>query len=280
MLYDPRKTFLKIEVCEIIFLEVYTHPHITVVAHWRYSINKSLHSPYQCQGDHDLTALTDLPPGLSAFLRSPPCSAMEIRQSDGYFLRSKRRRYSFPSPYSNRKRSSPGREETNSHPSSLRPYGQKHSAGFQSLPDWHLHPSVFQPICQWGIPQIDLFATSSSTQLTRFFAWGQASEAEAFDALMRIWDFELAYAFPPPLLPRVLSKMELSMGEFILITPFWRTQKWFPILEVRRPPLLLEIVVNLTTKVSRGFQEDPCFLFLRRVIPTHCRKLAQIIISI
>ena len=31
MLYDPRKTFLKIEVCENISLEVYTHPHLTVV---------------------------------------------------------------------------------------------------------------------------------------------------------------------------------------------------------------------------------------------------------
>ena len=31
MLYGPRKTFLKIEVCENIFLEVYTRPHLTVV---------------------------------------------------------------------------------------------------------------------------------------------------------------------------------------------------------------------------------------------------------
>ena len=31
MLYGPRKTFLKIEVCEKISLEVYTRPHLTVI---------------------------------------------------------------------------------------------------------------------------------------------------------------------------------------------------------------------------------------------------------
>ena len=126
---------------------------------------------------------------------------------------------------------------------------------FQSLPDWHLLPSVFNLICQrWGLPEIDLFATESSTQLTRFFAWGQARTAEAFDALLQPWRFRLAYAFPPPpLLPRVLGKIAESTGEFLLITPLWRAQKWFPLLlamdiwEVRRLPLLPDLVVDLMT---------------------------------
>ena len=125
---------------------------------------------------------------------------------------------------------------------------------FQSIPDWHLLPSVFNKICRrWGLPEVDLFATEHSTQLTRFFAWGQAPTAEAFDALLQPWDFRLAYAFPPPpILPRVLGKMATSKGEFVLITPFWRVQKWFPlilsmnILEVRRLPLLPDLVIDLT----------------------------------
>ena len=126
---------------------------------------------------------------------------------------------------------------------------------FQSLPDWHLLPSVFHLIClRWGMPQIDLFATEDSTQLIRFYAWGQTLKAEAFDALLQLWDFDLAYLFPPPaLLPRVLNKIALSSGNFILITPFWPSQKWFPplldlqIQDVRRLPLLPDVVVDLTT---------------------------------
>lgn len=126
---------------------------------------------------------------------------------------------------------------------------------FQDLPDWHLHPDLFQRLVRlWGLPEIDLFATQQSTQLDRFFAWGQAQGAEAFDALAQHWEFSLAYAFPPPpILPRTISKIARSPGEFILITPFWRAQKWFPLLlalnivEIRRFPQSQRLVVDLST---------------------------------
>ena len=103
---------------------------------------------------------------------------------------------------------------------------------FQSLPDWHLPMETFRRICRrLGHPDIDLFASAASTQLPRFFAWGEAKEAEAFDALAQRWDFSLAYAFPPPpLLPRVLRKLAASPGVFLLVTPHWPSQKWFPAL--------------------------------------------------
>ena len=79
--------------------------------------------------------------------------------------------------------------------------------------------------------------------MKRFFAWGRDSEAEAFDALAQLWDFDLAYAFPPPqIISRVLQKIEASSGTFILITPFWPAQKWFAsiqllkVVEVRKIP--------------------------------------------
>ena len=126
---------------------------------------------------------------------------------------------------------------------------------FQDLPDWHLHPDLFQRLVHlWGLPEIDHFATQQSAQLDRFFAWGQAQGAEAFDALAQHWDFSLAYAFPPPpILPRTISKIARSPGEFILVTPFWRAQKWFPLLlnlnivEVRRFPQSQRLVVDLST---------------------------------
>ena len=126
---------------------------------------------------------------------------------------------------------------------------------FLDLPDWHLRSDLFlRLVALWGRPAIDLFATESSKQVDRFFAWGDARGAEAFDALAQLWDFPLAYAFPPPpLLPRTIAKIANSPGEFVLVTPFWKAQKWFPLLlslniqELRRFPLLPDLVLDLTT---------------------------------
>ena len=126
---------------------------------------------------------------------------------------------------------------------------------FKTLPDLHLRPAIFQKLCQiWGSPQIDLFATEMSAQLPRFYAWGEAPNAEAFDALSQVWTFKMAYAFPPlPLIPRVLAKIRQSQGIFILLTPFWPTRSWFPslmqmnILDARRLPLSQNLVIDLQT---------------------------------
>jgi hypothetical protein len=46
------------------------------------------------------------------------------------------------------------------------------------------------------------------------------------------WDFALAYLFPPiPLLKRVMRKLELSRGTFLLVTPYWEAQTWFACLQ-------------------------------------------------
>ena len=91
---------------------------------------------------------------------------------------------------------------------------------------------------QWTLPDINLFA------------WGDAPEAEALDALAQPWKFRLAYAFPPPLL-RVIRKIAVFSGVFLLVTPFWPAQKWFPavlglqVMHVHRLLATLE-VINLT----------------------------------
>ena len=126
---------------------------------------------------------------------------------------------------------------------------------FQQLPDWHLHPSAFQMLTdRWGHPVIDLFATSASTHLPTYFAWGLDDLALASDALAQNWDFCLAYAFPPPpLLPRAIEKIRRSSGTFLLVTPHWPAQKWVPMLldltviDVCRLPLWKELVVDLQT---------------------------------
>ena len=132
-----------------------------------------------------------------------------------------------------------------------------------------------QIVRRWGLPEIDLFASAESTHLPRFFAWGEAPEAEALDAFQQPWVFVTAYAFPPPpILLRVIRKMAVSTGVFLLVTPFWPAQKWFPAVlglrvdDVRRlpesPPVLdlatgsppLPRLPLLVWKISGGFKES------------------------
>jgi hypothetical protein len=126
---------------------------------------------------------------------------------------------------------------------------------FQLGPDWHLDPQVFHLISSlWGPPQIDLFASRQSAQTTRFMSWRAADHPEAIDALSMRWDFMLAFLFPPiPLLKRVVRKLELSKGTYLLVTPYWEAQTWFAslqvlqVVDVRRLPFHDDLVIDLST---------------------------------
>jgi len=128
---------------------------------------------------------------------------------------------------------------------------------FQSVPDWHLDPGIVsQMVSLWGTPQIDLFASRRSAQFRRFMSWRAADKPEAVDALSMVWDFRLAFLFPPiALLSRVVRKLEVSRGVFLLVTPHWEAQTWFaslqalPVQEVRRLPFHESLVVDLVTGV-------------------------------
>ena len=97
------------------------------------------------------------------------------------------------------------------------------------LQDWHLHPDVFHRIIsRFGLPQIDLFASTESHQLCRFFSWSSNDGVEVFNALSQRWDFHLAFVFLPiSLIRRVLDKIHHATGTYILVMPFWESQIWF-----------------------------------------------------
>jgi hypothetical protein len=149
------------------------------------------------------------------------------------------------------------------------------------VPDWHLAPTVFHQISSLlGPPQIDLFASCQSAQTLRFMSWRATDTPEAIDALSMRWDFTLAFLFPSiPLLKRVIWKLELSRGTFLLVTPYWEAQTWFASLQalqvedVRRlpysddlidltteePPPNLERLYLVVWKISGGLGESTPF---------------------
>jgi hypothetical protein len=125
---------------------------------------------------------------------------------------------------------------------------------FQEIPDWRLHPNVFQAIAaRWGLPVIDLFASNASKQTKCFYSWNAFDNPEGVDTLSQRWDFPHAYAFPPIALKRVVKKLETSRGTFILVSPLWEAQTWLAslltlkVLEVRCLPFLEDLVTDLTT---------------------------------
>jgi hypothetical protein len=57
---------------------------------------------------------------------------------------------------------------------------------FQEIPDWHLHPNMFQAIAvRWGLPMIDLLASNPSKQTKRFYSWNAIDNPEGGTSLSR-----------------------------------------------------------------------------------------------
>jgi hypothetical protein len=165
---------------------------------------------------------------------------------------------------------------------------------FQLVPDWHLDPQVFHLILTlWGPPQIDLFVSRRSAQTMRFRFWRATDHPEAIDALSMRWDFTLAFLFPPiPLLKRVVRKLELSKGIFLLVNPYWEAQTWFgslqalQVVDVRRLPFHNDLVIDLLTgepplSLERLFLVIWKILGSRRclgqVLPAYCGRMETIL---
>jgi ribonuclease HI len=83
-------------------------------------------------------------------------------------------------------------------------------------------------------PTLDVFASCNNAKCQRFLALpGRYSKgAVALDALRYSWEGELAYAFPPvQLIPRVLQKIRLEVGEAVLVVPEWPSRPWWNMLQ-------------------------------------------------
>ena len=99
--------------------------------------------------------------------------------------------------------------------------------------EWELCPETFSWSCQQlGHPEIDLFARKGNRKVNKFFSLSREQGSQGVDALAQLWNFQLAYAFPPlNLIPRVLQKLNVSDTNLILITPWWPKRAWFPTLK-------------------------------------------------
>lgn len=96
--------------------------------------------------------------------------------------------------------------------------------------EWTQHQDVCRALRRlWGMPLVDLFATSQNHRLPTFVSPFTNPMAIATDAFLFDWNHKELYVFPPfPVLRQLLNKLRASQGtNIILVAPFWPRKEWF-----------------------------------------------------
>lgn len=117
--------------------------------------------------------------------------------------------------------------------------------------EWSLKKTIFDQITeQFGVPDIDLFATRINCQVGLYYSWRPDPNASGVDAFKQSWKKKLNYIFCPfSMIGLALQKLEQEQAEAIMIAPLWSTQGWFPKLLqlVIQCPLLLPVSRDMLT---------------------------------
>lgn len=97
--------------------------------------------------------------------------------------------------------------------------------------EWELMDEAFRDIVEgFGMPDIDLFATSFNTKCKKFVSWLGDPQCVAVDAFTCDWSKFFFYAFPPfSVILRVLRKITEDQARGVVVVPFWPSQPWYPL---------------------------------------------------
>jgi len=116
-------------------------------------------------------------------------------------------------------------------PGYLNDIADRESRTLPDSSDWMLHSSSFSFVCSQWKCSVDLFASAWNHQLPVFYAWNPQPGAAGTDAFSVNWMGLDAYLFPPfGLIPRCLSKVRREGATVTLLSPYWPSSPWFPLL--------------------------------------------------
>ena len=132
----------------------------------------------------------------------------------------------------------------------------------QLLPEWHLLPHIAQAFYLWGLPEVDLLASSHTAQCQNYYTLESPLPLGSLglNAVNHPWKYWVSYVFPSPaLVPLVLSRFlaEHVTGQFrllILVAPCWMEAHGLPrVLNMLADiPWCCPIVKDLIMDVSLG----------------------------
>lgn len=97
--------------------------------------------------------------------------------------------------------------------------------------EWKLSDRYFKIVVNnFGVPEIDLFATRANAKVKRSTSWFRDPEAYEIDAFTLNWGQWFFYAFPPfAVITRILQKILHDKATGILVVPNWPSQAWYPL---------------------------------------------------
>ena len=97
--------------------------------------------------------------------------------------------------------------------------------------EWTLAQKYYDLVIRdFGLPEIDLFASHLNSKCHVFASWHPDPESTYVDAFTISWSNKYFFAFPPfCLLPRVLRKIRTDKARGIVVAPVWTSQPWYPL---------------------------------------------------
>ena len=96
---------------------------------------------------------------------------------------------------------------------------------------WKLLPQVFQRICHIkGKPEINLFASRLSAQLSRYIGWKPDPYSQGTDTMQQIWSNQYLYALPHfSMIKKVLRKTaQDQVKQMLIVVSTWQSQVLYP----------------------------------------------------
>ena len=107
--------------------------------------------------------------------------------------------------------------------------------------EWELDQKSFSWMTQqWGVPQVDLFATRANRKVPAFISPVPDHLAVGLDAFTVDWNrWDIIYLFPPTaMLLKVLPLLESFRGTALIVTPSWPSKTWYIALASRAKEML------------------------------------------
>lgn len=94
--------------------------------------------------------------------------------------------------------------------------------------EWCLHPALFEEMVSgFGRLIIDLFMSQMNSQLPRVFSWFSTWGRGSQRLLLPLAQGPAIRIPPIALLPHVISRIQQTRAEVILIAPYWPRHPWF-----------------------------------------------------